>query len=264
MAQFLFTEEGTDEVYKDIRGGINDLCGKARAFVDELWRRVGQFLDPDFPSKLGRQFHKHFWELYIATALYDSGLRLETQGRAEGPDILLQNTNQRIWVEAIAVEPGDGADAVAEATLGEAREIPDDQIKLRLTHALDEKFKKYQCYVSKSTVNDSDPFIIAVNAAMVPSARKERDLPRIVRTLFPIGNEVLHIDKEIMRLVRSTYEYHGQVLKRSGTEILTTAFQDCRYEGISAVIYSCSDVFNYPDILGGDCVTVYKGALPVC
>ena len=258
QSRALFIEQGTNEVYEAIREEINDRCGEARAFVGRLWGRVGQFLDSDFPSKLCRQFHQHFWELYIATTLYDSGLRLEKRGRVKGPDILLQNANQRTWVEAIAVAPGDGADAVTEATPGEVRDVPDDQIKLRLTNALGEKFRKYQHYVSKSVVSNSDPFIITVNAAMVPSAHKERELPRIVRTLFLIGHEVLRIDKETMGLVGSTYEYQGQVLKRSGTGIPTTAFQDPRYEGISAVIYSCSDVFNHPDVLGSDFVTVYN------
>jgi len=258
QSRALFTEKGTDEVYESIRKKINGRCREARVFVDELWCRVGQFLDPDFSSKLRLQFHQHFWELYLAAALQDSGLRLEKQGHVKGPDILLQDANQRTWVEAIAVEPGNGADAVTEATPGEVHDVPDDQIKLRLTNALDEKFRKYQHYINKSFVSDSDPFIIAVNAARVPSARKERELPRIVRTLFPIGYEVLHIDKETLKLAGSNYQYQSQVLKRSGTGIPTTAFQDSRYKGISAVIYSCSDVFNYPDILGSDCVTVHN------
>lgn len=258
MPRTLFIEQGTDKVYEAIREEINDRCREARDFVEELWPRVGHFLDPGFSSKLGQQFHQHFWELYLAATLHDSDLRLEKQGSAKGPDILLQAANQRTWVEAIAVEPGNGADAVTEATPGDVRDVPDDQIKLRLTNALDEKFRKYQDYIRKSIVSDSDRFIIAVNAARVPSARKERELPRIVRTLFPIGHEILHIENETGRLVRSTYEYQGKVLKQSGTGISTTAFQDPRYEGISAIIYSCSDVFNRPDILGSDCVTVHN------
>jgi hypothetical protein len=119
MAQSLdlFIEEGTDEVYEGIRRKTNDQCSEAQAFVNELWRKAGQFLDPDFPLKLARQFHQHFWELYLATAFHDSGLRLEQQGCVEGPDILQQDSNQRTWIEAIAIEPGHGTDGLLRLLL---------------------------------------------------------------------------------------------------------------------------------------------------
>lgn len=53
-------------------------------------------------------------------------------------------------------------------------------------------------------------------------------------------------EKRINILTGTSYKYQEKVIKASGTEIETTFFLNPEYSGISAVIYSCVDVFNYP------------------
>jgi type I restriction enzyme S subunit len=261
----IFTQESGDNLYMDIRSGTDELCcdaviscKNAKEFVIKLWQDSGIFLDPKFPSKLAEQFHQHFWELYLAATLHDvsgdAGIVLVEQNKEEGPDILLRKNNQGIWVEAIAVTAGKGKDAVPD----QAGPVPDEQIRLRLTSAFKEKFEKYQKYITNGIVSDNDQFIIAINAAIVPSARLERELPFIVRCLLPFGHELLEINQQTLKEVNRTHAYQGEINKKSGTKIPVTIFQQEKYGGISAVIYSCSDVSYNNVILGDDIVVVHN------
>ncbi|CAK8722226.1 MAG: hypothetical protein CDV28_11639 [Candidatus Electronema aureum] len=261
----IFTQESGDNLYMDIRSGTDELCcdaviscKNAKEFVIKLWQDSGKFLDPKFPDKLASRFHQHFWELYLAATLHDVGFPLVEQKKEEGPDILLCNNSQCVWVEAIAVTAGDGNDAVPANVCGQASPVPDEQIRLRLTSAFKEKFEKYQKYITNGIVSDNDQFIIAINAAIVPSARLERELPFIVRCLLPFGHELLEINQQTMKAVNRTHTYQGEINKKSGTKIPVTIFQQEKYEGISAVIYSCSDVSYNNVILGDDIVVVHN------
>jgi len=113
-------------------------------------------------------------------------------------------------------------------------------------NAFAEKSKKYKRYREKNWVSSEEPYIIAINAAQVPSASHELEIPRIVRSLLPFGFQVLHLSRETLEVTGTSYEYQGEVIKASGTEIETTSFLNREYSGISAVVYSCVDVFNYP------------------
>ncbi len=71
-------------------------------------------------------------------------------------------------VEAIAVTPGVGVDAVEEPEPGKARSVPHDAIKLRLTSGLAEKRWKFENYCLDGLVRSGDPRVVAINAALVP------------------------------------------------------------------------------------------------
>jgi hypothetical protein len=243
----IFEANGTDEVYCAIKDEINPRCQEAKVFVKQLWETAHSYLDPDLPVKLPNQFHQHFWELYLAASLLEIGLTLEHSSSPDGPDICIKsNDESRIWVEAVTALAGKGVDAVQIAEFGVVRDVPDDQIKLRLLNAFDSKNKKYKKYKEKNWVDSKDPYIIAINAAQVPSVKLEREIPRIVRSLLPFGNSVLHLDKETLNIVDTSYEYQGKVVKASGMGPETTSFLNPELSGISAVIYSYADVFNYP------------------
>lgn len=243
----VFELNGTDEVYRALKDEINSRCQEAKMFVEELWRRTHNYLDPDVLVELPIQFHQRFWEIYLAASLIDIGLQLEQRPRRDGPDLCIKTTSEsRIWIEAVTASSGQGNDAVQEAESGVVRDVPDDQIKLRLLNAFGEKSKKYKSYREKNWVGPKDPYIIAINAAQVPSATAEREVPRIVRALLPFGHQVLHLDRKTLEVVGTSHEYQGGVIKASGTAIETTSFLNIEYSGISAVIYSCVNVFNHP------------------
>lgn len=243
----IFEADGTDEVYCAIKDEINPRCKEAKIFVEALWKKSHSYIDPDVLAELPIQFHQRFWEIYLAASLLEAGLNLEHSIGRNGADICIKaNDESRIWVEAVTASPGQGNDAVQEAELRVVRDVPDDQIKLRLLNAFSEKSRKYKRYRDRNWVSATEPYIIAINAAQVPSARLEREIPRIVRSLLPFGHQVLHLDRKTMEIQGSSHNYQGAVIKTSGTEIETTSFLNAEYSGISAVIYSCIDAFNYP------------------
>jgi hypothetical protein len=244
----IFKINGTDEVYCAIKDGINPRCQKAKIFVEELWGKAHRYLDPDALKELPVQFHQRFWEIYLAAALLDAGLNLQHSNGRDGPDICVKaDDGSKVWVEAVTASPGQGNDAVQEAELGTVRSVPDDPIKLRLLNAFSEKTRKYKRYKEKNWIGLEDPYIIAINASQVPSARRELEIPRIVRSLLPFGFQVLHLNRETSEVTGTSYDYQGEVIKVSGAEIETTSFLNPESSGISAVIYSCADAFNYPD-----------------
>ncbi len=254
MTSNLFAKTGSDEIYNAIREEINPRCKRAKVFIESLWRKVNPFLDSDFSSKLPNELHQRFWELYMVASSLESGfqLALRNSGRKNvGPDICIETEHdKRIWIEAVTALAGTGSDAVQETVLGSACDVPDNQIKLRLLNSFDEKYKKYKQYIKDYLVEAGEAYIIALNAARIPSATKEIDIPRIVRALLPFGHQILHVDTNSFKIVNTTYGYQGAVVKRSGTKIPTTSFLSPEYSGISAVIYSCVDVFNYSSVLG--------------
>ncbi len=236
----IFQANGVDEVYCAIKDEINPRCQEAKVFVSQLWQAAHSYLDPDLPVKLPNQFHQHFWEIYLAASLLEIGLILESSSSSDGPDICIKPNGLPVWVEAVTALAGQGVDAVQKAEFG------DDQIKLRLLNAFNKKSEKYDVYKKKSWIGSKDPYIIAINAALVPSADLEREIPRIVRSLLPFGHSVLHVDKETLNVVDTSHEYQGKVVKASGKGPETTCFLNPKFSGISAVIYSCADAFNYP------------------
>ena len=248
----MFEAVGTDEVYEALRSEVNPRCQEAKRLVQELWRRTTTHLDSDLPSKMAHEFHQRFWELYLAAALLDTGLQLLPRMSARvvaGPDLCLTaEPGKRIWIEAVAASAGTGPDAVQRGVPGVVYDIPDDHIKLRLLNAFDEKYKKHGKYIQQGTVGISEPYIIAINAAMVPSASKEREVPRSIRALLPFGHSMVYLNRDSLQPVGSGHEYQGTVGKLSGAAIPTTSFLNARYNSVSAVLYSCVD-YNAPQNL---------------
>jgi hypothetical protein len=246
----VFKINGTDEVYCAIKDGINLRCQEAKIFVEKLWEKAHRYIDPDVLQELSVQFHPRFWEIYLAAALLEAGLGLQPSSGPHGPDICLKADDEsKVWVEAVTASPGDKDknDTVREAELGTVRSVPDDQIKLRLLNAFTEKSKKYKHYVKKNLISSEAPYIIAINASKVPSATKEREIPRIVRSLLPFGFQVLHLNRETLEETSTSHEYQGEVFKASGTKVETTSFLNSEFSGISAVIYSCENALSYTD-----------------
>ncbi|MBE9099699.1 hypothetical protein [Vacuolonema iberomarrocanum] len=73
----IFEARGTDVVYCAIQDEINPRCQEAKKLVEELWRRVDNYIDPDVLAELPNQFHQRFWEIYLAASLVEAGLHLE-------------------------------------------------------------------------------------------------------------------------------------------------------------------------------------------
>ena len=245
----IFEADGTDQFFNALKNEINPSCAKAKVFTQKLWEKTHSHLDSDLANQLRSQFHQRFWEMYLVSVLLDAEKNLE-KGRSKSPDICIKSADlPKIWVEAVTALPGTGVDAVQEAQPKVVRSVPDDQIKLRLLNSFSEKFKQFKRYREQNLVRDDESYIIAINAAQVPSATLDNDdIPRIVESLLPFGSPVITVNRQTLEVIDSSYTYQDSVSKTSGS-IPKTSFLNPEYFGISAVIYSSVDVFNFPEEL---------------
>ena len=253
--------EAQDDAYLQLRYPTHPFAEESRTHLEQLWAMAEPFTDLQLPRRARRSFHAAYWEVYLTAALLDAGLPLAARGRrhfrGKGPDLQVGMRPKVAWVEATASTPGAGVDHVREAG-NRVRAVPDDQIKLRLLASIDEKKAKYDHYVASGLVDVGEPFIIAINGAMVPSAQLELALPRIVRCVYPFGHEVLELDLKRHAITGSHYEFTDCVGKASGATVSTDWFGRIENAGTSAVLYSCADVWNPPQVLGADFVLVHN------
>lgn len=255
----IFFKDGTDSFFNDVKNDPH--YQNHKEFVKSLYEKASSYLDVDFCHKISDNFHDHFWELYLTSCFLEMNFTLmprlergkgnidslkKNKQNDAGPDICIISNNQKIWVECIVSKEGEdfyrGKDIPKP---NEAVNIPDDQLKLRLLNSFDKKYKTYKKYLQENFVQQDEPFIIAINAALLPSGNKEREIPRIVRSLLPFGHPLINIDLSLKTL-EYEYQYNESVKKTETTFVKTNSFLNIEYSQISGVIYSCSDILNNP------------------
>src|SRR5947209_5286907 len=82
-------------------------------------------------------------------------------------DLRILSTKPPVWIEAVAVTKGKGPDAIPPTAFGAVYDVPQDQMLLRLTQALENKAGKYKRYLAEGVVAAEDPFVIAVNRGLL-------------------------------------------------------------------------------------------------
>ena len=217
-------------------------------YIEDLWVDYEPFADPNFGQEFARNTPGRFWEMYLTCTLISLEFQVvrRDQRRREGPDVMVEGSGQTIWVEAVAAERGQGPDAVIKPSVKSAPgiRIPEEQILLRLTNALDEKHRKYRKYRNNSSVAGEDPYIVALNGAGVPySSSDNDDVPYIVQVLYGVGLHAVNIeDWETNQVSPPFREPRRNVTKRSGSEVSTELFLKHDYKGVSAVLFSSVNV----------------------
>ncbi len=235
----------------------HQVAGRKR--IEAMWQQCASFLDQDLHEKARGAFVSAWWELYVAFAVSSNGFELVPRARRvparHGPD--LQLTDRDIWIEAVAPGPGAGADGVPiRPNDGGAYAVPDEQLKLRLRSAIEDKHNAFLRYEERGWVKPDEPAIVAVGGAALGYQWLELEIPRIVRVVVPIGHKVLHVRPMTAEVVGTSYEYTDAVAKASGAEVDTDIFVSDSHRRISAILYSDSDPVNFPDKPGADFVAV--------
>lgn len=249
MDEFFLNSKGAYLGYKNVRDLPHH--DKARKFISYLWNIYKPFADPHFREDAKNHFLQRFWEMYLTVTLIEHGYEIHRTGH-EGPEFYIEQNNKRIWVEAIAPGPGEGADQVPEPKLGVASEVPIEKILLRFTHALAEKRKKCQEALNKQIMLPDDAYLLAINCRAIPHAPYGNTMPYYIQAFLLFGPYTVSIDTNTGDIVDSFYRYREAVPKLNRTNIPTTAFLDAEFGCISAVLNSSVDCVNRPEILGGD------------
>ncbi len=251
----------SDVSYMNLRKSEKDSAKRARDLTEKLWGVFHPYADMHFLTEIRNSFDERFWEMYLVCTLLDKGFSLSCP--KPGPDVLIELDNKRVWIEAIAPSPGAEAspDRVPGYDYGSfvAQKVPSEKIILRLRSAIEEKYiNKYQQYYQKKIVAENDVFVIAINGCQLPHANADHYPPHIVRSVFPIGNEQLLIDKKSMKITDSGFEYRDNVKKNSGAVISTSVFFDDRYSKLSGIIYTRVDAGNPTPMMGQDFVFIHN------
>lgn len=231
-----------DPAYRNIRDGNHRMEIFGRELTEFLWLKFEPLSDLHFVEQLAIDFDARFWEMDLTVGLIEQGHDVSCP--KPGPDVCVGSVDGNLWFEAIAPQPGKGADKVPEIVPGIAQDVPDEQIVLRYTSAIEEKFRKYNEYVEKGIISKTEPYVIAINGCQLPSARADFDPPRIIRSVFPIGGQFVTFDRKTGGVVDSGFNFKAAVKKAKGADVSIDYFLQPKYAGISAILFSCSDCCN--------------------
>lgn len=217
-----------------------------RKWLEELWSIYEPFSDKNFLQQLKVQFDQRSWELYLGATLINRGYHLENHNEA-GPDFQIKSENNNVWIEAISIKKGETVDKVPEVQYGKVIDVPENEILLRLTAGIKEKLGKYQIYLEKGLIQEENPCVIAIDRS--PLEHVDPQIPLVLKCLFGIGNQVLHIkinNNSQPETDSSDWSSKPTVFKTNGSGIGASIFNDPEYQMISAVIYSDKNIINSP------------------
>jgi hypothetical protein len=166
-----------------------------RQWFENMWKEYQQkelCAENNFPSELKIHFSQRAWELYLGITLLNRGYTLQKH-KSIGPDFKIIHNDfnkdiQTVWIEAISVKKGQPPDAVPEMPFG-VSDLPEEQMLLRLTNGLSEKYDKYCKDVKVGVVGADDPYIIAINRSEIEYL--DPQIPLILKCLFNLGYQVL-------------------------------------------------------------------------
>jgi hypothetical protein len=197
--------------------------------------------------------------MYLACTFLENSINLSSAD--VGPDILIEHDNGRIWVEAIAPTSGEDTnpDQVPEMELGVVTDVPDDEIVLRYSAAIKEKYdNKYYNYVASGIILPVDAYVIAINSCKISTAIMETDTPRILKAVFPIGNWQVTVDTKTGIVIDTGYQRRFKIRRARGAEVWTDLFINPEYANLSGVLYSHVSVRKVPEKMGEDFVFVHN------
>jgi type I restriction enzyme S subunit len=262
---FIDTVVPSDETYRIVRD--EERGEKYKSNMEGLWKIYRPYADDDYREQLAQDFHGRFWEMYLTCTLIEKSYGVvPKRTRSLGPDVLIEDSSRRIFVEAVTPSAGDDTnpDQVPEfkANTFRAERVPDDQITLRYCGSISDKYKKYESYVEKGIISPSDLYIVALNSCKIRvgtiDSRDEGDLPRIVRAVLPVGPLQATIGTSPNPTVQWQYQYRPSLSRAGGSTVPTDQFMKEEYAGMSGILYSHSDFANRPDQVGDDFIFLHN------
>lgn len=262
MTDKLFVEGvvAKDPIYNIIRNEKHEpYIVEVRVFMEELWQMYHPYADTHFRQQIKVDFHARFWEMYLTCTFLKRSLPVRS--KSSGPDVLIEDTAQRIWVEAIAPTSGaeENPDRVPDFKYGIATRVPDEQIVLRYRSAISEKFdNKYQEYLASGVVSSLDPYVIAINSCKIAAAIVDSDPPRILKAVFPIGYQQVTVNKQTLEIIDSGFQFRPTVERTSGEQISTELFLNPAYENLSGILFSRASVNHLIKRLGEDFIFIHN------
>jgi hypothetical protein len=263
------------ELFSDSIGSDNDeylalrddpRFSEIKHYCNELWRKFYPFADRLFVDEFSRNLHQRFWEMYLGVQLLELGFDLQPRSSDEGPDLLINDGNRKVWIEATVPSEGVGIDRVPnlEEHTGFVP-VPDDRIILRFTNSISEKNNKLDNYLREGIVFPEDAYLIAVCGGIIQLMWFDGPMPNIVRALYPVGDHKVTLDFENKEIIDEHFESRYEILKDSGSPVRTDSFLDPTYSRISGVLFSNVAITDIPIEPGREFLFIhnYHADLPI-
>lgn len=249
---FFDTTAAADELdpsYVHIRDSED--CVNDRAYLEGLWREFRQAADPMFHQQmqLKNNFEGRVWEMRLAVVLKRIGLPVVLTRRNGGPDVLIEGS-PRVWIEAVAPHTNevlDDNDAQARRSVAPS---PEEDVILRYTQSLQEKWSVYQRYLCSGLVRAEDAFVVAVSGANLHHPTSGGGPHWMAKPLFGLGNRVFQREVGTGRDLGGYWNFNVQRTTRRGSPVEADLFLSSKRSGLSAVLYSAHHVKNRPEVHG--------------
>ena len=211
-----------------------------RRRLEELWQCFQPYADSYFRHEFARHPHQRFWEMFLCVFLLKAGKKViaKSDRVQSGPDILVEEEGERIWIEAVTPTTGElgKPDTVPEFEAdGEVHTVPDDSLLLRYLQGMDEKRKKLQSYLDNKIISPGDLYIVAINAGGQDGFGVVSGV--IERALYPNRTKTLG-DPNWM------WGPPCQIVKSNGSYVPASVFVREDYQNIAGVIFSPSGIGN--------------------
>lgn len=252
---------------------------QTREYLEQLWKIWNSFADKQFKvecQKSKETFNQRFWEMYLAGCIDHKAKILACQ--SHGPDICFSLNDEKIWIEAIAPNPGapNNINSVPEQTYetleyceetgkplplkakGSSLSQYENPIRLRYTNAIDSKNKSIEAYLSKNILRNTEKIIVAVNSANISRESSNSTMPIIVKTCFGFGDLQINLwlNKETNSIENagSNYSRREVAVKQtndigiepSDISVDSSIFLSSTYPSISGIVFSYANLFCMP------------------
>jgi len=252
----LFTdcESAQDLAYKNICSSEHLIEQEIKVFCELLWEKFELYSDTHFLTQIRRSFYERYWEMYLTSSFID--WEFDIQSDRHGPDVLIQYNENKIWIEAVASGNGDpinNPDVVPDIETGIAQLVPEEKIILRLRSSIEEKSRKYHDYIRDGILESTEPYVIALNGAKLNFMSRTDDIPYILKSILPIGDQYYDFQNE-----RSGISHRDTIIRENGAEVSTNVFLDDAYRHISAILYSNTHAGRFDEEIGSDFILIHN------
>jgi hypothetical protein len=257
MGLFDIDDPNAAQGYRNIRAGASEIEAEIKAGLEALWVRYEPYAYTNFLKAFSEAPEDRFWEMYLAVVLLKARktlrprAKLTKASRNKGPDICIPKRKRKIWIEAIAPDPGDDVknlDRVPNlfpASADGSREAPRREIELRITSSLFKKMEHFQLLKEEGVVAETDSCVIAITAGKFALQAADFGLPHAVTAVYPFGDEHNIVDPKTLAIVDREYDFSPDIKRTGKDPIPRSAFQNELFASISGLIWSRRSIGNF-------------------
>jgi hypothetical protein len=260
----LFTDPpGIDPEYNRILEISKKQQNEAVQELERMWTLYKPYADPDFNVKIKEDYWPRIWELNLGIAFLGRKLKLITKNAAKGPDFLIDENGQHIYIEAICPTKGRDKqpDTIEELSSEVYKTIDLDKIEIRIQSAISEKFNKYFKKKDSFPGKENDPYVIAISASRLPNANFNfcgDKYMNLIRAVVPVGKSASNYDIRRNIIFNRHWELKVANTKMSGSQVPKDYFINDKYSRISGILYCACDYPVSTENIGLDTIYLMK------